>query len=990
VDPNRRQQIEQLYNDALQREEGDRLAFVQQACEGNQSLQREIEALLAGRKQSDRLLETTAIPVKGLALWEGRVPSEITQAIHFAPISGRSISHYELLEKLGEGGMGEVFKAHDKRLNRIVALKFLGVGRVADPEQETKLVQEARTASTFHHPNIAHIYDIDQAELTDHDMEERPDVPRAVTNFIVMEYISGPTLAQILSAQRLDLNTILVFATQIADALAAAHREGVLHRDLKPGNVIVDKNGTVKVLDFGLAKVIDQAPNTYGLIQFPGSAFADGVILGTPAYMSPEQAEGKNLGVQSDIFSFGAVLYEMVSGLRAFSGESDRSAISAVVRHEPQPLKRLVSDLPSDLEKIVSRCLRKDPAARFQSMTAVRQALVKLKEDLASVKPGVLPAPRKRLAKWRLAVGCVLAMSIGAIVWFSLSSHGYQLDPHVTPLTSYAGFQGYPAFSPDGAQVAFAWTGLSGTVTHIYVKIIGLDKPLQLTFGNLSDAHPAWSPDGKSIAFLRSLSPTIIGIFEIAPLGGTERHITDIRAGLFQALGWSHDGKWLVTSSVQASETPSRIFVISAGNGDQRPLSLQDTRDEFYPALSPDSRFLAFCRMLSDGDWGIFVVPLNKDLQPKGIPKRLRTPLGLNRQPVWTPDGADIIFVNGNVSTAGLWRVSAHGENPARELRMSTEVAYQPAIAPKGDRLAYAHDFNNVNIWSMSVRGSGKVSAATPIIVSGRSSWVKANALSPDGKKIAFESDRSGPYGIWIANNDGSDARLLFGSTANISGSPAWSPDGHQIAFDSHRDKVGIFVISADGGAARPLANPQKDNMVPAWSHDGKWIYFSSNRTGSFEVFKISPQGGDEIQVTNHGGWGPQESPDGKFLFYSRTRAASTSLLKVSVNGGQEIQILSSVHERWWAVDTKGIWFMKSAVTELEPGNWKSIWLSEGATTERGNIYFLNFANGSVSIASSIPKSPTGGLAISIYGGTLVFNQVDHRATELLLVENFR
>ena len=887
--------------------------------------------------------------------------------------TGQCIDHYEIIEKLGEGGMGIVYKARDTRLNRFVALKLLLGEHAGHENQIRRFALEARAASTLNHPNIVTVHDVSSENGSD---------------FIVMEYVRGKALDQLIPRKGMRLNEALKIAIQIADALSAAAAAGVVHRDLKPSNVMVGDSGLVKVVDFGLAKLIDSSSSdqtrTMGVNSEEPPQTREGTVVGTVSYMSPEQAEGKPLDARSDIFSFGAVLYEMVTGQRAFRGETSMSIISAILRDEPQPVSALASDVPRDLEKIVNRCLRKDPDRRFQNIADVRVALLELKEETDS---GTLPASetlQKAHHGWWIAGACaMIAIAISIGVWLYRPPPPPQPEFRVTPLTSYAGFQRDPAFSPDGNQVAFAWTGRSGTVTHIYAKVIGTDTPLQLTSGDLPDMHPAWAPDGKSIAFIRVLSPTVTGIYEIPPLGGLERNIAEIFANPYQTLGWSRDSKWLVTSGRQQPDKPSRIFAISVESEQVRPISLGSKSEEFYPALSFDSEHLAFSRELSFGRWGIFVVPVNQNLEPTKTPRRLNTPFGLNRQPIWSTDGKDVIFANGGTVNTHLWRIAVDGGTPAQDLSMIGSVAYQPAIAPRGERLAYVHDFNNANIWSIPVTPNGKAGPPVSTIASPRSNWIRSNGFSPDGKKIAFESDRSGPYGVWVANADGSNATFL----TRLSGSPSWSPDSRTIAFDSRRDERGeIYVISADGGPVRRLTSAHGDNLHPCWSHDGKWIYFDSNRTGRFETFKISPQGGEEIQVTHNGGLMPQESPDGKFLFYTRGPALSAPLFKMPLSGGEETQVLPSVPERRWAVSEYGVWFLESVTTGFDPG----LWLMETPSAGRANLRFLNFRSGSVTTARVIPKSPAGGLAISRDGTTLLYNQVDHQATEILLVDHFR
>ncbi len=302
---------------------------------------------------------------------------------------GKAISHYRILEKLGEGGMGVVYKARDTHLDRLVAIKVLPTERVTDPQRKRRFVQEAKAASALHHPNIITIYDIDQTNGVD---------------FIAMEYVAGKTLDQQIPRKGFRLSEALKYAVQIADALEAAHAAGIIHRDLKPGNVMVSESGSVTVLDFGLAKLIDkhEISESEKTLQTDGDRHTEeGTILGTVSYMSPEQAEGKKVDGRSDIFSFGALLYQMVTGRRAFQGDTKLSTLTAILREDPKPPGQIVEDLPTEAERIINRCLRKDPARRWQTMADVRIALQELKEESDSGKLVAAPVPFRPMAtRW--------------------------------------------------------------------------------------------------------------------------------------------------------------------------------------------------------------------------------------------------------------------------------------------------------------------------------------------------------------------------------------------------------------------------------------------------------------------------------------------------------------------------------------------------------------------------------------------------------------
>ena len=901
------------------------------------------------------------------------------------PDVGQTLGRYEILAKLGEGGMGVVYKARDARLNRYVALKLM-LGAATDPDHQfRRFAQEAKAASALNHPNIITVYDIASEEET---------------LYIVMEYVGGKTLGQVIPRQGMRIAEAVKIAVQLADALSAAAAAGIVHRDLKPGNIMVTENGQVKVLDFGLAK--------FAIAEVGGAARGstlpptvseqvvtrDGMLAGTVAYMSPEQAEGLPLDSRSDIFSFGAVLYEMVTGERAFQGNSKMSVLTSILRDDPQPLGAKVANVPQQLETIVNRCLRKDPARRFQSFTEAHLALLDLQEEsesgrlrsLGSQRPSGLK--RRRVAPV-LAVTAVVALSLmGFLYWRNNRTHRPIPEMRVAPFASYAGFQGFPAFSADGNQIAFAWTGGEGRVTHIFSKVIGTDAVLPLTSGIYSDSLPAFAPDGRSVAFLRSLPQGATGVYQVSPLGGHERLIAQIPTAFYRGLSWSSDSRWLVTSGRSDPEGRSRTYVVAASDGQIRTLSFGATGDEMYPALSKDSRMLAFTRAEGDTQWGIFVVPVDENLNPTASPRRMRTPTGLNREAAWTVDGQGLVFVNGGSATSRLWRVPVSGDAEAQQLVLTGGVEFAPAIAPVGDRLAFTRNNTSANIWSFPVLGPGAVGPAKQIVVSARSSYLRPHAFSEDGTKIAFESDRSGGYGIWTANADGSDPTLLYGRKEFLSGSPAWSSDGRFVAFDARRGKhTQVFVIAANGGPVRELTSDEFDSMLPSWSRDGKWIYFDSNRNGGrLEIFKSSPEGGEALQVTHGGGWDAQESPDGAWLYFTRSRSANAPLLRVPISGGLEDEVLPSIHQRWWAVAANGIWFMKPVGAETEVG----ILPMENVASDQAELEFYDQAKAKVVTAAALAKSPDGGLALSPDGHTLLYSQVDYRAYEIEVADNFR
>jgi serine/threonine protein kinase len=387
---------------------------------------------------------------------------------------GSKLGSYEVLSLLGAGGMGEVYRARDTRLGRVVAVKVLPAERMADENRRRRFVQEARGASALSHPNIVTIHEIESADGID---------------FIVMEYVPGKTLDTVIPRQGMRLGEVLRIAIPIADAVARAHAAGIVHRDLKPANVMVGSDGTVKVLDFGLAKLVAQEDGgspEHETVTEEGDAgrlSRPGMVAGTAGYMSPEQAAGKKVDGRSDIFSFGAVLYEMVTGRRAFAGNSTAETLAAVLREQPKALSEVVPGVPRDLEKVILRCLQKD----------------------SDSQPAAAQAPARRRRRWRLVAALAGALLLAVAVWLRWRSRGIELaSPRLVPLTSMRGAVRYPTFSPDGGQIAFAWDGEKGDNWDIYLKMNGSSEIHRLTTDPAPDSFPSWSPHGRQIAFVRS------------------------------------------------------------------------------------------------------------------------------------------------------------------------------------------------------------------------------------------------------------------------------------------------------------------------------------------------------------------------------------------------------------------------------------------------------------------------------------------------------
>jgi Tol biopolymer transport system component len=837
---------------------------------------------------------------------------------------GKKLAHYQIVDKLGEGGMGVVWKARDTHLDRFVALKTLQGNDLGDAVGMRRFVQEAKAASALNHPNIVHIYDTAEADGI---------------QFIAMEYVSGKTLNQLILRKGLPPKETLKYAMQIADALARAHAIGIVHRDLKPSNVMVDDHGLVKVLDFGLAKLTGQMSGDYGATSTAplqhGPNTAEGTIVGTVAYMSPEQAEGKPLDARSDIFSFGSVLYEMITGRRAFHGDSKLSTLSAILRDDPAPMSGVVADVPRELERIIARCLRKEPDRRFQHMDDISVALAEVLEEIqsgTSTYGSSVKSPSARQRLYQAAGGVfVLLLLVAGAVWFRARSVPAGPPPKVTPVTSFPGREFDPALSPDGNQVAFSWTGEAGDNWDIYLKLVGTNSLLRLTKDPSPDYNPTWSPDGRYLAFVRS-GREGPAIFMVSAIGGEERKLASQGAG---SLSWTADGRFL--AMVGSDAGPSAIYLLSVESGARRRLTSPSSnlQGDMYPAVAPDGGSVAFARFSSLFAGDIYVLSLGADGAPKGNPKQLTFDERRIGGITWTPDGRSIIF-SSNRAGQGLWRISASGGTTERIAAAGDNATY-PSISKRGDRLAFTRSWTDANIWRTPGPASpeNRGNPAKKFIASTREDTDPR--FSPDGTRIAFASDRSGSMEIWLCDRDGRNPQQLTSFGGPDIGSPRWSPDGRRIAFDAI-DPVGknlrhVYTMSIDGEKSRRLTTGSSNEVRPSWSGDGQWIYFGSDRSGMWQVWKARADGGAILQVTKQGGREAFESPDGRRVYYHKRPAPG--IWKVPIEGGDEVQILDKAREGDWALWGGGVCFflwkpgVGPTIQFLEPKTHRSRQIAE-------------------------------------------------------------
>ena len=871
------------------------------------------------------------------------------------------LAHYEVVEKLGEGGMGVVFKARDTRLDRFVALKVLPAGRATDPERRLRFVHEAKAASALNHPNI----------LTVHEIASEGEI-----DFIVTEYVQGQTLAGLIPRAGLHPRVALRYAVQIADALASAHAAGIVHRDLKPANLMVTESGLVKVLDFGLAKMLDLGPafddeETRSVLTRGGS------ILGTFAYMSPEQAEGRAVDPRSDIFSFGAVLYEMVTGRKAFARRSQPATLAAVLKEEPEPARQISGDVTPELERIIHRCLRKDPAKRFQSMADLRVALDEIQEVSDPEKAGHAPGAKPGRRVMAAITSGVLVVAATAGVWFARRRAPEPIEPtRPVPLTSFGGNIRCPALSPDGNQVAFAWDGDSRESLDIYVKLVGPGPPIRLTTDPAPESSPTWSADGSQIAFSRTLTPERAALVVMPALGGTERVVAE--GAIFgPRFAWSQDGRYLVLAQRSSVGDSYGLFRVALATGDRKPLIETPAGlrlGDFSPALSPDGRTLAFARANSRTSSEIYLLPLTKDLDAAGEPVQLTSENRGSSEPTWTPDGRKIVFSVGSAwadSVPGLMIIPASvpGGKPRRLL--GCEGGEWPTGSRRGN-LVFARSLRDENIWRLPIE-EGRPGRPAPLVASTRRD--AEPRFSADGKRISFLSDRSGSNQVWLSDADGSRPAQLTSIPAGMTSAARWSPDGKRIVFVSNPEgQMDVYLTTPNATQPQRLTHSPAHDTAPSWSRDGAWVYFASNREDGFQVWKMRPEpDAPALRVTRGGGYAALESGDGRTLLYAKHGGeALWSLWKVPVLGGEETLVIPKI-VTWgdFDVTSTGVYYL----------TWES---------RKALLRFLHFVNGNDTALATLEKIPSFGVSASPDDSAVLFSQLDLYSTDLMLIESVR
>lgn len=773
-----------------------------------------------------------------------------------ALVAGTKLGPYEVISPLGAGGMGEVYRARDPRLSRDVAIKVLPSSFSTDPERLSRFQQEARAAGALNHPNVLAVFDFGV---------------HADSPYLVTELLQGETLRERLRSGPLSVRKSLDYGTQMAQGIAAAHERGIVHRDLKPENIFICADDRIKILDFGLAKLLHIDPLVSDSQDTHSIATHSGSVLGTLGYMSPEQVRGKNADARSDIFALGSVLYETLTGVRPFQGQTVADVASAILKEEPPEEPLSARRVPPALMRILHHCLEKAPEARFQSARDLAFQLQNIStiSDQSPVGRQAKPSSRLRWV-WVGLAGLVLLSAMGW--WRSRATESLNVPAvEFRRLTDFTGLEEAPALSPDGKSIAFV-SDVTGN-RQIWVRLLAGGQPLQITREAGDHTEPRWSPDSGSIFYF---VPPAKGqgqgtMWQIAALGGSPRRL----AGSLGGPDISHDGKQLVFFRLNQN----KVELVKSdldGLNEHVIIQLPAVCRYLNPRWAPDDQTIAYQHNLAFWAFSVFTIGVSG-----GTPKQITREDDLMNGLAWTPDGREIVYSSGRgasliyLPTMQLWAVPREGGNS--RLITYGETSYEwPDISKDGTLVASTRQMH-FDIWKFPISPDPLKNVQDAVRITHQTGRVHTPSLSPDGKEMVYISDSGGPGNVWVMNLGTGESRQITAPKSNNSpiGVPLWSPDGKRIIYaQTHNDKswreVDYWLVNPDGSDLRKIL---VNGAWATWSPDSRWIYFSNvspvRAAEDYQLFKIPAEGGPPVTVRTERAMGVAIPPNSTKLYFA-------------------------------------------------------------------------------------------------------------------------
>lgn len=812
MNPELWKQVDALLDAALELPPEKREQFVAEACDGNDELREEVLSLVKAQSRASGFMERSAMRVAAQMLAQD--PSLSNQA----SLVGHEIGTYKIESLLGVGGMGEVYLAHETKLNRRVALKILPSQFVADAERANRFEREAQALSALNHPNLITIFEV--GELNG-------------LHFIAMEFVEGHTLRAMMS-NALRLRDVLSIVAQVAEALSAAHQSGIIHRDIKPDNIMVRSDGYVKVLDFGLAKLTEAEV----LPGAPSAAHTQaGATMGTLAYMSPEQATGETIDHRTDLWSLGVVLYELITKQKPFGGATRQATVNAILSSEPSSAAASDAHLPSELDLVLDKALEKDRDLRYQTASDFRADVRRLLRTMDSSPSNlrhrrIAGLARQQVSRrwfWPIAAGLVVLTALGA--WFIYRSRPQPPDwsraTHIQ-LTDQPGTEFFPSLAPDGKSFVFA--SMANGNFDLFLQRVGGKNATLLTKDSPADEiQPSFSPDGERIAFRSDRQPAGIYVME-----ATGENLRPVTAGGFSP-SWSPDGKEIVFSEARRdlpglrNTDPAQLWIVNVETGAKQLLT---DRDAMQPVWSPNGARIAFWFMPPGvGRSDIAIIP-----RTGGEPVVITKDASTNWNPVWSPDGKYLYFASDRSGNMNFWRVAIDEETG--QVLSEPEAVVTPSkfsghlnFSQDGKRLIYVQTNNQSNIQAAEFDVSKERIIGDPVWITRGDRQIVRPELSADGKQFVMRVPRRTQDDIVVLSRDGINWRDLTNDKF-FDRYPRWSPDGNKVAFVSDRSGIyEIWMIDADGTSLRQVTfGKQPGTSFPLFSPDGTQLLYRTNK----------------------------------------------------------------------------------------------------------------------------------------------------------------